>query len=62
MMSFLDNFRQWKMSDQKNERGNATEMKFLTVSHKIIKKTTLIFIYFINKRLTVALARNYRRK
>ena len=50
------------MSHQKNERGNATEMKFLTVSHKIIKKTTLIFIYFINKRLTVALARNYRRK
>ena len=37
IMSFLDNISQWNMLDKKNQRGNATEMKFLTVSDKLIK-------------------------
>ena len=62
-MPFLDNFSQWKKLDTKNQRVNPTEIKFQTVNCKIRKKMTIhIFIYFINQRLTVALATKYRLK
>ena len=37
-------------------------MTFPTVNRKTRKKATYVFIYFINKRLTVALATKYRLK
>ena len=60
-MSFLENFSQWNKLDTKSQRGNPSEKNFPTFNRKIRKKDTMqIFIYFINKRLTVALATEYR--
>ena len=62
-MSSLDNFSISSKLDIKTDRLNPTEAKFATVKRKIRKQKAIqVFIYFISKRLTVALATKYKLK
>ena len=58
-MSFFDNFTQLNKLDIKTQRANPTEMNFTMISSQIREKDP-VDIYFINKRLTVALATKSR--
>ena len=62
-MLFRDNFRQWSMSDTKNQRANTTKVNFPIANCKIRKKNVMqTFIHFINNCLIVVLATKYRLK
>ena len=56
-MPCIDNFSQWNKLDIKNQIANPIGIKCPIVNCRIRKKkTTKIFIYFINRRLNVTLA------